>query len=65
MGDQKIPVVFYHPDGDRIVIGTAEIDSNEITGTITNPKYAKLISPENLPGAFSIQVDPAIPSEGE
>ncbi len=64
MGDQKIPIVYYHPDSGRIEIGTAEIDGDVLTGTITNSKFATLISPENPPGSFSVQVDPNALEEG-
>lgn len=60
MVDGNIPIVFYNPNGDRVLIGSAKIEGGEITGTITNPTFAKIVSPEILPGEFSLTIEPAV-----
>lgn len=60
MDKQKIPILFYNSDGERLVIGSAELDGNELVGTITNTSFKKVIAPEFPVGSLSIAVEPPI-----
>ena len=40
----NVPLVIYGPDGERRVIGTAEVqDNGEITADVTDPEIAELL----------------------
>lgn len=53
----KVPLVYYK-DGERIVVGEADIDGNKIWATVTDPDLVKCLSATDY-GAFAIMPEPA------
>ncbi len=53
----KIAPLVYYSNGERIVVGEAEVEGNKIIGIITNEEFGKNFFGEIAPGAFSIDFE--------